>query len=113
MLSTLYVKLISGAALVLALWAGYSYVTGLQDKVATLGKDNAVLVEKLNTCSGMQLALKKTAEARVAAHAAQLKEAEEANKKALAKAKNYYTAKPSTPGDDCKSALDLINKGPQ
>lgn len=113
MLSTLYAKLIALGIVVAMTIAGWMYVTGLQDEVAQLKTDKVVLVEKLNTQNEAVLALKKNADKRASENKQAVEEADARAAKAEKKARSYYTAKPSTPADRCKSALDLINQGVQ
>lgn len=110
MFETLTAKLVALGIVVAMTIAGWMYVTGLQDKVAQLEKDKIVLIEKSEACSASVLALKKNAEKRASDNDKLVKEADERAKNAEAKARRYYTAKPSSP-DNCKAALDLINKG--
>lgn len=111
MFSTLTAKLIALGIVVAMTIGGWMYVTGLQDQVAQLEKDKVVLVEKINTQNAAVLAIKKTADKKAEEAKADIEKAKAKADKATADAKAYYRAKPSTPADRCKSALDLINGG--
>lgn len=111
MFSTLTTKLIAIGIVVAITIAGWMYVTGLQDKVAQLEQEKAVLVVKVKDQNDAILSIEENAKLRAKAAAKDLEAAAKIAEKAKADAQAYYRAKPSTPADRCKSALDLINGG--
>lgn len=109
MLAGLYAKLITAAAIIALVLAGVFYVKRLQAKVEHLTAENTLLQQSVKEQNDAVDQLKKDADARVKAGEAAIAAAQEATKKAKGKATIIYKSKPSTPGNDCKSALDLIN----
>jgi peptidoglycan hydrolase CwlO-like protein len=113
MFAGMYVKLIAAAIIVAAVLGGVFYVKHLQSSVAELTTENATLTSKLVDQNNAIDALKQDADARLKAGEALIAAAKEETKKAKGRSTIIYKTKPSTPGDDCKSALDLVNSTPQ
>lgn len=111
MFSTLTAKLVALGIVVAMTITGWMYVTGLQDDVARLETEKAVLVEKVKDQNEAILSIEENAKLRQKAAAKDLEAAAKVAERAKADAQAYYRAKPSTPADRCKSALDLINGG--
>lgn len=109
MLSGLYIKLIAAAIIVAAVLGAVWYVKHLQGQVADLTAQNTILVDKLKTQNDAIDALKVDADKRVKAGEEAVAAAKAETAKAKGKATIIYKTKPSTPGDACKSALDLVN----
>ncbi len=109
MFAGLYAKLIIAAIIVALVLGGVWYVRNLQNEVQTLTTEKALLESKIVEQNAGIDALKKEADERLKAGEAAVAAAKEETKKAKGKATIIYKTKPSTPGDDCKSALDLIN----
>lgn len=109
MFTGLYVKIAVGAAIVAALFFGVQYVRGLQDTVEELGKQNAVLNEKISDQNSAIELLSLEAKERLVAAQAEIEKAQAATVEARKRARIIYRTPPSTPGDSCKSALDLVN----
>lgn len=102
-------KLIA-AAVIAALAIGLLiYIKHLQSTNADLHASVAVLTNKLNEQNSAVAAWKADADARLKAAASDLARAKEQAAKNKVKAQVIYKTAPSTPGNDCKSALDLIN----
>lgn len=81
----------------------------LQTENGRLRGDNAVLTQKITDQNAAIDTWKKEADARLAAAQFELLQAKAARAAAETRAKSISTAKPSTPGNDCKSTLDLLN----
>lgn len=111
MLTGLYAKLIAAAIIVAAVLGAVWYVTSLQNEVKELTTQNTLLSSKLKDQNDAIDLLKQDADARVKAGEEAVKAAKEETKKAKGRATVIYKTAPSTPGNDCKSALDLINAG--
>jgi hypothetical protein len=111
MLAGLYAKLIMAGLLVAALGGAYWYVHHLQAENTRLTSENTVLGAKIKDQNDAFDAFKKDADTRLQANEVKLAEAQAETAKAKMKANNAYKAKPSTPADLCKSALDLVNGG--
>lgn len=109
MLSGLYARLIAAAIALAIVLGGFWYVHSLRKEIAELKEANVVLSTKLKSQNDAIEQWKKDADARLAAAQADLDKAKEEAAKAKGKATIIYKSKPSTPGDACKSALDLIN----
>jgi uncharacterized protein HemX len=109
MFAGMYAKLIGIALIVAAVLGGVMYVRHLQSKVETLTTEKAVLEGKVKDQNDAVDALKKDADARVAAAEVAVAAAKDETVKAKKKATIIYKQAPSTPGDNCKSALDLVN----
>ena len=109
MLAGIYIKLIAAAIIVAAVVGGYLYVRNLQDTVTELTVQMEVCGGKVRDQNAAIEALRLNAEARQKAAEVAIAEARAQTKKAQGKATVIYKTAPSTPGDDCKSALDLIN----
>jgi tRNA A37 N6-isopentenylltransferase MiaA len=111
MISGLYARLI-GLAVIIALIGGtLFYIHKLNGKITDLTTQNAALTTKIEIQNAAVLQLKadsdkRVADAKVAVAAAQAQAA-----KNKAKATVIYKTTPSTPGNACKSALDLVNGG--
>jgi hypothetical protein len=109
MLSGLYIKLIAAAVIVAAVLGAVWYVNDLQDQVSDLTTKNTLLTDKLKTQNDAIETWKAEADKRVAESAEAVAAAKAETAKAKGKATIIYKTKPSTPGDACKSALDLVN----
>jgi uncharacterized protein HemX len=109
MFAGMYAKLIGIAIIVAAVLGAVWYVNHLQDQVKTLTSANIVLESKIKDQNDAVDALKKDADARVAAAEVAVAAAKDETVKAKKKATIIYKQAPSTPGDNCKSALDLVN----
>lgn len=109
MFSGLYARLIAVAVVIAIVFGALAYVRGLKSENAELKGENIVLSTKLKSQNDAIEQWKAEADARLAAAQADLEKAKEEAAKAKGKATIIYKTKPSTPGDACKSALDLIN----
>jgi cell division protein FtsB len=109
----MYAKLIAAALILAAIIGAGLYVKNLQSKVVELTAQNTVLSTKLNDQNEAIKTLKQDADARLKAGEALIAAAQEETKKAKGRSTIIYKTKPSTPGDDCKSALDLVNTAVQ
>jgi predicted nucleic acid-binding Zn-ribbon protein len=109
MFAGMYAKLIGIALIIAAVLSGVMYVRHLQKEVDTLTAANVVLESKIKDQNDAVDALKKDADARVAAAQVAVQAAKDETVKAKKKATIIYKQPPSTPGDNCKSALDLVN----
>ena len=109
MFSDIKIKLILLAVVLVAIFGAYKYVTGLQDKVTNLQAEVTTLSTKLQTQNDAIIQMKKDATARIDSHKAELANAKKLADASKGKAQIIYKIKPSTPGDMCKSALDMIN----
>jgi cell division protein FtsB len=116
MFTGLYAKLIALALVVSLVLGGIWYVKHLQAEVAdltqqvsTLTAQNAQLTASIEHQNAAVQALKEEGAARLAAAAVELAKSKAATKAAQARAGVIYKQPPSTPGNDCKSTLDLLN----
>jgi uncharacterized protein HemX len=109
MFAGMYAKLIGIALIVAAVLGGVLYVRHLQSEVQTLTTEKAVIEGKLKDQNDAVDTLKRDADARVAAAEVAVQAAKDETVKAKKKATIIYKQPPSTPGDNCKSALDLVN----
>lgn len=109
MFAGMYAKLIGIALIVAAVLGGVLYVRNLQSKVQTLTTEKAVIEGKLKDQNDAIDVLKKDADVRLAAAQVAIDAAKDETVKAKKKAGIIYKLPPSTPGDNCKSALDLVN----
>jgi cell division protein FtsB len=112
----MYAKLIAVALVVAIVLGGIWYVKHLQAEVAdltqqvsTLTAQNAALTASIRVQNDAIDTLKKEGETRLAAAAVELAKAKAATKAAQGRATVIYKQPPSTPGNDCKSTLDLLN----
>ncbi len=113
MLSGFYIKLIAAAAAVATAAAAWLYVSNLRAENAQLNTEIAVLGSKLKDQSEAVLAMKEDADKRLAAAVEGLQAAKQEAAAAKKRATVIYKTPPSTPGDTCKSALDLVNGAAQ
>lgn len=104
-----YTKIVAGLVLVAALLGCGVYVNNLRDENRLLLKNNTELTVKLGLQNEAVLLLGREATKRVEAHKEEIANARAEAVKARASAAKTYAAKPSTPDDLCKSALDLVN----
>ena len=111
MFAGMYLKLIALAIVVAAVLGGIWYVHHLQSEVKDLTTQNVTLSTKLEQQNAAVIAFKEDADKRLAAGQAELTKAQAEAAKNKATARIIYKTKPSTPGDLCKSALDLVNGG--
>jgi hypothetical protein len=109
MLGSLYAKLITlGLVLAMAV-GGYMYVSHLQHEVQDLTTQNTVLGAKLKDQNAAIDQIKNDADLRVAAAASAVEAASAAANVVRGQARVIYKTLPSKPGNDCGSALDLLN----
>lgn len=106
----MYVRIVAVGLIVLAIVGGSWYVRNLQETVQELTAANTLLNQTVANQNKAVDTLKKDADARVAASKTAIEVARAETKKAKAKATIIYKTLPSTPDDDCKSSLDLINE---
>lgn len=113
MLSSLYIKLISVALILAALFGFFFYVKHLKTEISSLRADKIVLETNLNNQNAAILEIKKQADIKEAAGKIEIAKAKKIAEKNKQKAKVIYKTKPSTPGNTCEadrtSALDLVN----
>lgn len=111
MLGSLQLKLIAAAVAAALVGGVWLYVKGLRADNERLTTENAVMSQKLTEQNEAIETWKKESDARLAAAQEQLEKAMRETADAKRRAQSIFRAKPSTPGDACKSALDLINGG--
>jgi hypothetical protein len=111
MFASLYTKLIAAVVTVTTVLGAWLYVQSLRSSVTKLTTENVVLSSKLSEQNAAIETLKHDADARVQASAALVAAAKEETRKAAGRSTIIYKSKPSVPGDDCKSALNLLNMG--
>ncbi len=111
MFGTTQFKIIAVVVLALAAYGGYRYVNNLHDENVRLTAENAIISQKLTEQNEAIEAWKKEADAKLAAAQDEIEKAKKETAAARTRAQSFFRAKPSTPGDACKSALDLINGG--
>jgi hypothetical protein len=116
MLSGLYAKLIGIGLIVSACVGALLYVSHLQHAVKdleqqliTCAAQGNVLSQKILDQNAAVDAAKVVADKRVAEAKVLIDAAKAETVKAKKKATMIYKTPPSTPGNSCKSALDLIN----
>ena len=113
MLPTLYLRLAIGAALLLAVLGGvyaiHHKLTTLKTDLAASQAKNADLTGKLQLQNDAVAALKSDADQRLARAQSDLEAAKTAASAASGKATIIYKTLPAVPGDDCRSALDMVN----
>lgn len=109
MLIGIYSKLIAVISIIAVAMGAWMYVSHLRTENTLL----TVRVNELNTKLSDQNAaidtLKKDGDARVASGIIEITKAQTETARAKSKSIIIYKAKPSTLGNDCKSALDMIN----
>lgn len=108
-----YAKLIGAAAIAAAVISGWFYVQGLRSDNARLLLENNNIGLKLTDQNAAVEKLKREADEKLAAAQVALEQARRETIVARKRAQEIFRAKPSTPTDLCKSALDLINGGVQ
>lgn len=104
-------RLVAVAVAVLAAFGLYKYVQNLKSTIKELESSNTELTTKLNTQNNAIRQMAADAALRQETFKTALEEADRKVAEAKTKSIVYYKAKPSTPNDSCKSALDLINGG--
>jgi hypothetical protein len=109
MFSGLNFKLIAIVIAVIAIFGLYKYVGHLKGEIKDLEQQNTVLSTQIQSQNTAIQQWKDDADLRLKAAQDDLKVAKEAADKNKGQAQVIYKTKPSTPGNDCKSALDLIN----
>lgn len=109
MLPGLYAKLIGAGLIVVAVLGAWWYVSNLRSENAELRETKIILEEKIKDQNAGIESLKKEGEERLAASKVEIESAQAATVAAKKKATVIYKTIPSTPGDSCKSALDLVN----
>lgn len=109
MFTGFYARLIGIAVILFALLGTAMYVRSLRAEIKTLSTENTVLSQRIEIQNAAVDEYKKEADKRLTAAAVELKRAKVETAKANKRANDFYRAKPSTPADDCKSTLDLIN----
>lgn len=111
MIGTFSPRLLVYAAVCAAVLGAYFYVKHLQNEVETLTHDKQTLIAEIAVQNDAIQRFKAFADERVKAAEVELAKAAEETRKAKARATVIYKTVPSKPGDDCGSALDLINGG--
>lgn len=113
-LSTLYIRLIGIAAIVVAALGLYTYIGHLKSENERLVLSNNVLTLKISDQNDAITALKKSSDLRLAAAQKDLDEAKAQSLAASTKAKVIYKTIPSqgtaTCAADRQSTLDLFNR---
>lgn len=109
MFAGIYLKLIAAAVIVAAVLGGYMYVKHLQNENQRLTQELAIVGSKLSDQNAAVARLKTESDERLAAAQKDLQLAQAEAAKGKNRARVIYKSVPSTPGDDCKSALDLMN----
>jgi ArsR family metal-binding transcriptional regulator len=116
MISGLYTRLIGIAIIVAACLGAWWYVSSLRSTITALKADNItliaqgeVLAQKIKDQNAAADVFKADADNRLKAADAQLAAAKADTVNAKARATTIYKTPPSTPGNDCMSALDMIN----
>lgn len=116
MLTGLYAKLIDIGLIVATCLGAWWYVShlqrtikGLEQQLIICSAQGTVLTQKILDQNATVDAAKVEADTRVKAAKVQVDAAKAETVKAKKKAIVIYKTPPSTPGDSCKSALDLIN----
>jgi uncharacterized protein HemX len=105
----LNIKLIAALVIAAAIAGALFYVRGLQNDVKELTEKNIVLTTAIETQNKAVETLKADADNRLKAAGEQLAVAKAEAAKGKGKATVIFKTKPSTPGNACKSALDLVN----
>ena len=111
MLAGLNLKIIGLLVVFAAILGAGWYIKRLQSQVEGLTTEKIVLENSIKIQNAAIDQLKVDSDARLAQAEIALKAAQDAVEKAKGRARIIYKTKPSTPGNDCKSALDLINEG--
>lgn len=109
MLNSLYARLVGTLILVLMVWGGYMYISNLKTEILDLNQKLASTQTLLTARITELETIKKDAQARLDAAQIELDAAKIETSKAQQRARIIYKKPPSTPGDACKSALDLVN----
>lgn len=107
--STSYLAL--GLAVIAFLIIGWQWWSNetLSEKITKLEKENADLVTKIRVQNAAVEQIKIEADEKLAAAKKDIEAAKKTADVHREKATVIYKTIPSTPGDDCKSSLDLIN----
>ena len=108
---TAKMKLIVGGLILLAVFGVFKYVKGLNTQISNLRDEKTQLETKLNMQNTAILQMKKESDERALTYKSELEQAQKQVHEAQKKAETIYKARPSTPNDSCKSALDLMNGG--
>lgn len=109
MLNSLYTRLVGTLILVLTVWGGYMYISNLKTEILDLNQKLASTQTLLTARITELETIKKDAHLRLEAAKSELNAAKSETAKAQQRARAIYKKPPSTPGDACKSALDLVN----
>ena len=109
MFAGMYARLIVIGLIVAAVAGGWWYVSNLQDENEELRTAKTVLEAKIADQNAGIEALKREGAERLAAAQVEIEAAQAATVVAKKKATIIYKTPPSTPGDNCKSALDIVN----
>ena len=109
MFAGMYARVIIIGLIVASVLGAWWYVSNLRSENAELLKAKIELEAKIIDQNAGIEALKTEGEQRLAAAKVEIEAAEAATVAAKKKATVIYKTKPSTPGDNCKSALDIIN----
>lgn len=107
----MYSRLIGIGLIVSAVLGTWWYVSSLRAEVEDLRMKKSVLESKIADQNEAVLSLQRDGEQRLAAAKIEIEAAQAATVSAKKKATIIYKQSPSTPGNDCKSALDLVNEG--
>ena len=108
-LTPIQMKLAGAALGVLAIASAVFYVRHLKTDLQAAREKVTELQVKLKVQNEAILQMKKDSDAREIASKEMLEVAKKDADSARVRASSIHKAQPSTPGNDCKSALDLIN----
>lgn len=109
MLNSLYMRVAGLLMLMLLICAAYLYISNLKTDLAAAQQKLSETNVLLDTRTAELELIKKDAQVRLNTAQAALDTARSETIKAQQRARAIYKKAPSTPGDACKSALDLIN----
>lgn len=109
MFAGMYARLIGIGLIVAAVLGAWWYVSSLRSENEELRTAKTVLETKIADQNAGIEALKREGEQRLAAAQVEIDAAQAATVAAKKKATIIYKQPPSTPGDNCKSALDIVN----
>lgn len=109
MFAGMYARLIGIGLIVAAVLGAWWYVSNLRSEITELHDANLILESKITSQNAGIESLKIEGEERLAEAQKTIDAAKAATVIARKKATVIYRTLPSTPGDNCKSALDLVN----
>lgn len=113
MIQTLYIKLIAVAVVATVTIGAVQYVRGLKSDLEKCSTEKIQLETAIGLQNDAIEVLRKEGEERLQKAQQDLDAAKKEAEKNKNAARVIYRATPSTPGDSCKSALDLVNGGAQ